>query len=226
MNLFLTVLLIVAGYILVLGIVLSRADDRRAVSSVATGVLLIYGSVIVMIVFAGEYLGNVGIILYAAAIVYSCFYLIWKCCSLFRKRQRSRPHLAELFTLLAYILAVLYVTIFMRTEGSGFEVQMQVLDWLRHAGRSDTESFQHVLQNIALFVPVGILSPLVTDGIKGKFLSGMSLGMALSAAIETGQLVFRSGTCDIDDIIANTIGAAVGAGLAVIWKRRQARKQK
>lgn len=226
MNLFLAVLLIVAGYILVLGIVLSKSDDRGPVLSVATCVLLIYGSIVAMILVAGEYLGNVGLIFYAAVIVYSCFYLIRKCWGMFRKRQRSRPRLAELFTLLAYILAVLYVTIFMRTEGSGFQVQMQVLDWLRHAGQSNAESFQHVLQNTALFVPVGLLSSLVTDGYKGKFLSGLSLGMALSAAIETGQLLLRSGTCDIDDIIANTIGAAAGAGLAVIWRQRQARKQK
>ena len=89
MNLFLAVLLIVAGYILVLGIVLSKSDDRGPVLSVATCVLLIYGSIVAMILVAGEYLGNVGLIFYAAVIVYSCFYLIRKCWGMFRKRQRS-----------------------------------------------------------------------------------------------------------------------------------------
>lgn len=184
----------------------------------AISVLIIYLCVIGMIAAVGKYLGELGLVLYAAAIVYSCFYAVWTIYSFFRQKQKLR--MGELFTLLAYLLAVLYVTIFMRTEGTNTKVQMEVLNWLLSAGKEGTEDFQHILLNVAMFVPVGALAAMVTDGVRGKVLNGVSFGLFFSTAIETGQLILRSGTCDIDDILANTFGALVGAVCISIWRRK------
>ncbi|THF74044.1 VanZ family protein [Cohnella fermenti] len=79
--------------------------------------------------------------------------------------------------------------------------------------------------NIALFVPMGILFPLVLRGwrqLRGHngglqragAWSGLLLiaiiGFAVSLALETSQLVFSIGTFDVDDLILNTGGAILG----------------
>ena len=76
-------------------------------------------------------------------------------------------------------------------------------------------SFRLMLGNIAAFVPLGILLPMV-------FRSGWSLALVaigavgLSAAIELGQLVisvwlgYAYRSTDIDDVILNVLGTALG----------------
>lgn len=60
-----------------------------------------------------------------------------------------------------------------------------------------------ILKNIALFVPFGFV-------IGGR--KGVLLGFLFSCGIEAAQYVTRLGYCELDDIMNNTIGAAVGAG--------------
>ena len=59
--------------------------------------------------------------------------------------------------------------------------------------------------NIVAFMPIGILIPLVTRSLSlGRtFL----VGLALSAGIELTQFFTGLGSCDIDDIILNVLGA-------------------
>ena len=76
-------------------------------------------------------------------------------------------------------------------------------------------SFRLMLGNIAAFVPLGILLPMV-------FRSGWSLALVaigavgLSAAVELGQLVisvwlgYAYRSTDIDDVILNVLGTALG----------------
>ena len=77
MNSFLIILFIVLGYVILLGIVIARSDNRRAIYPLAVGTLLIYGCVVGMLLAVGEYLGETGLVLYAAAAVYSVFYMVW-----------------------------------------------------------------------------------------------------------------------------------------------------
>lgn len=219
MNSFLIILFIVLGYVILLGIVIARSDNRRAIYPLAVGTLLIYGCVVGMLLAVGEYLGETGLVLYAAAAVYSVFYMVWALYSLFTQRPAFRP--GELLTLTAYLLAVLYITLFMRVEGSNDRIQMELFHWLLAEPQEHADDFHHVLLNIAMFVPVGGLAALAVRGIRGRFLTSVSFGLFLSALIETLQLILKSGTCDIDDIVANTLGAATGAALAVLWKKRK-----
>ena len=41
--------------------------------------------------------------------------------------------------------------------------------------------------------------------------SGIAIGLLLSAEIELTQFVFRLGVCELDDVLNNTIGAAIGS---------------
>lgn len=72
------------------------------------------------------------------------------------------------------------------------------------------------LGNIGWFVPFGILVPLLWK--KCRFPSVLIFAFAFSLAIETTQLLFRKGVFEIDDLILNTFGAAIGYGLYCLWK--------
>lgn len=70
--------------------------------------------------------------------------------------------------------------------------------------------------NIAFFVPVGVLAYVVF----GRAWKAVAFGAALSLAMEAGQYVFALGLTDIDDLIMNTLGAAVGVGVAKLFGPR------
>jgi len=63
---------------------------------------------------------------------------------------------------------------------------------------------------------VGVLAYVVF----GRAWKAVAFGAALSLAMEAGQYVFALGLTDIDDLIMNTPGAAVGVGVAKLFGPR------
>ncbi len=216
MDSFLIILLIVLGYFILLSLVAARLRGRGNITTAAVIVLFVYGCGLGMLIAIGRYLGELGLLLYAVSAVYSFLFLGWKL--YWSVKRRPKIHLGVLVVLAAYLLAVLYITIFMREEGAYSTVQMEVFNWTSENG---VESFQHILLNVVMFVPVGMLYPLLTDGDQGKMISSVSFGMMFSVWIETGQLILRSGTCDIDDILSNSLGCLIGGILTVAGMQRR-----
>lgn len=66
--------------------------------------------------------------------------------------------------------------------------------------------------NIILFVPLGFLLPRVFPRLQGL---GKTLGCVagIITCVEILQLFSLLGYCDVDDLILNTLGAAMGYGL-------------
>ncbi|MDR0469302.1 MAG: VanZ family protein [Peptococcaceae bacterium] len=62
--------------------------------------------------------------------------------------------------------------------------------------------------NIGWFVPFGFLLPILLK--KESFLKIMVMGFAFSFMIEVLQYIFRKGVAELDDLILNVLGAAVG----------------
>ena len=86
------------------------------------------------------------------------------------------------------------------------------------------ESVVNIVGNLILFVPTGIILPIVyrqTDSLKNVTLAGF----CMSLGIELIQLVFPNSTTDIDDLILNTLGTVVGYGIYRLF-RRIGRKRK
>lgn len=75
------------------------------------------------------------------------------------------------------------------------------------------------LGNIVLFVPVGMLVPLVTE--KKEWFWTVRAGFCFSFLIEIIQLTTARGCFDPDDIMLNTIGTVIGCGFyrAVVLKK-------
>ncbi len=79
----------------------------------------------------------------------------------------------------------------------------------------------NVIGNVGLFIPSGILLPIVCKRLDG-FWKVLAAGAGMSLCIEILQLPFRVRASDVDDLIMNTLGVAVGYGLyALVRKRRK-----
>jgi glycopeptide antibiotics resistance protein len=72
---------------------------------------------------------------------------------------------------------------------------------------------RNTLGNVALFMPLGILLPLIDTRFR-TFKRMLLIGLALSLAIETVQFGLRfignPRAVDIDDVLLNTLGACLG----------------
>jgi glycopeptide antibiotics resistance protein len=76
--------------------------------------------------------------------------------------------------------------------------------------------------NVLLFVPLGILLPLVWRRL--RFWQGMLIAMALSTIIELAQYLSSAWgsyrAADVNDIILNVVGACVGMSLVALLRLR------
>ena len=80
------------------------------------------------------------------------------------------------------------------------------------------EALLNLLGNTFLFLPLGIVWPIVwrqLDSHRKVLLSGL----CTSLAIEILQLPFYDRVTDIDDLILNTLGFAMGYGLYLLVKQ-------
>ena len=68
----------------------------------------------------------------------------------------------------------------------------------------------NLLGNILLFVPFGFLVPLFWRREEHHPLIIILMGCLFSAVVEVIQLESGLGSCDIDDVILNTLGTALG----------------
>lgn len=73
----------------------------------------------------------------------------------------------------------------------------------------------NICGNVVGFVPYGYILPVVSRRMQNGFLIVLS-GFCLSLAVEIIQLITKVGCFDVDDIILNTLGAALGYLLFVI----------
>ncbi|MDO5136460.1 MAG: VanZ family protein [Eubacteriales bacterium] len=67
----------------------------------------------------------------------------------------------------------------------------------------------NIFGNVIGFLPFGFILPIIADRMQSGFLITLT-GFCLSLGVETIQLVSRAGCFDVDDLILNTLGAALG----------------
>ncbi len=67
----------------------------------------------------------------------------------------------------------------------------------------------NLLGNVVGFIPFGFILPIIHRDTRRFFFITFS-GFALSLCVETIQLVTKLGCFDVDDLIMNTLGAALG----------------
>lgn len=92
-------------------------------------------------------------------------------------------------------------------KGAGKQNRRRRYGAVEHMGH-DTSDARLFYRNIVLFIPFGLLFPLVFKNWMRWFT--IPVGALISAAIEYTQLVTGRGYCQLDDFVTNTAGAAIG----------------
>lgn len=130
----------------------------------------------------------------------------------------SRKRAMAGWILLNYVLLLLFLTVLGRRsldyDRYNFDIFYSYRDVLT---TGDAGMAIQIAANIAAFVPVGVLGSLAAK--RWGFLKGLLLGIGLSLCIETLQLIMRNGTCEVDDLISNSIGTLIGCLLALMTRR-------
>ncbi|MDQ9814963.1 VanZ family protein, partial [Acinetobacter pittii] len=67
----------------------------------------------------------------------------------------------------------------------------------------------NLLGNVVGFIPLGFIPPVVSSNARGFFFITF-LGFSLSLCVETAQLITKLGCFDVDDLVMNTLGTAIG----------------
>ncbi|GHU43855.1 hypothetical protein FACS1894111_10150 [Clostridia bacterium] len=67
----------------------------------------------------------------------------------------------------------------------------------------------NLLGNVVAFLPLGFLYPILSRKMR-SFLAMTFLAFECSLAAELIQLIFRVGCFDVDDLLLNTVGGAIG----------------
>ena len=183
-----------------------------------------------MMRFVWRIAGMTGQALGFAALVGAGYALV-RCCLLRARGQKpDRRREAIRLLLVLYLAALLHITVIrggarwgqLLSLDRGWEtVQLIPLYYTALELERGVLAFLYpVLGNIAWFLPYGVLMPLANP--KWRTLPKVMLtGAGLSMGIEVMQWVLGSGISDIDDVIFNAAGAALGYWLLGIVRRRR-----
>lgn len=130
-------------------------------------------------------------------------------CLLLTRRGRMKGETGTaVFLLTVYSFFVLFVTLLDRAPEEYPRYRLEVFWTYRAARAGDLEICAEILWNVLLFAPIGyLLAHLLPRKWKG---TAVLIGFGISAAIEATQFATRLGLLEADDLINNTLGAAVG----------------
>lgn len=79
-------------------------------------------------------------------------------------------------------------------------------------------SMYNIIGNIMLFVPLGFILPIKFKRIN-NCVRDVLVGFIFSVFVELAQLILPFRQTDIDDVMLNTVGTAIGYGLYKLWTK-------
>lgn len=200
----LLVLFLLVAFAAVLGLLLQRNRDPGrvpALVAVTAFLFLCIGAVllVLVIVMQDSSMLLLSMLLLEAAAV--CCWLVW---FLLHNLRQLNKGAAALFA--TYFLAVLFITLLSR---QGVHNTSVITEFVLPGALHDPDEMRHLLQNVVLFLPLGVLLPAMHRDLRGWYWV-LLCGTALSTMIETAQLLAAAGQCDVNDIAANALGALLG----------------
>ena len=78
----------------------------------------------------------------------------------------------------------------------------------------------NLLGNVLLFVPPGFFLPRLFPGLR-RLWRTLLVSAAVIAAVECIQLFALVGSCDVDDLLLNLLGIALGYPVFWLWRKRR-----
>ena len=128
-----------------------------------------------------------------------------------RSLSKSKFFLVSLLT--GYVIMVMGVTFLSRGSNYQGSVDVALFTSYREAWYVfSVRHWQYVYLNIFMFVPFGILLPLLHARFRK---AGWTIGMAalFTLTIESAQYLTRFGIFEVDDLFNNLLGGIIGFGL-------------
>lgn len=107
-----------------------------------------------------------------------------------------------------YVSFIFCATVLFRDQAE--EIRYSLQPFLTYANLYNRRIAEVVL-NVLMFIPIGFLSGIAFKNAESIKVIG--LGCLLSLSIEILQLLTLRGVCNIDDVIHNTLGCAIGYGI-------------
>ena len=128
-----------------------------------------------------------------------------------------------------YMCVLVYVVFFAeamgRTPQDGYVYNLtplkEIKRFMRYIWDNDalgSVARLNIFGNIIAFMPFGIYLPYTSESKLG-FISTFLYTFSLSLTIELVQLITKVGSCDVDDIILNTLGGVIGYILWYIYTK-------
>ena len=137
----------------------------------------------------------------------------------------QRHHRALNAMLVGYLVALAAVLGWPTPVDAGIDgTLLRVLGWLHGVGLPGWIAYDQVelAANIALFVPVGLLTALELRR-RPWWVAGLA-GFGLSVLAERAQALLRPDRfATVQDVVANTTGALIGAAISVALRRLRPR---
>jgi len=121
-----------------------------------------------------------------------------------------------------YAAIVLYITLGRPSGIRGLNLHI-FRAWREAWNTFSVKGWLNLLLNVGMFIPIGMLLPLLWKRARTAWL-GVGCGVAASLAIELVQYASMRGTADIDDLIANTVGCTIGYCLVMVVLRLRQRQ--
>lgn len=226
MTIIMTLIVLIIGYVALtqaVNHIISEsyyAADNSLLINIVLGIMYIIlcGFVGLLYVYAGY---DMNVIYFAMALIMLVLLVTFIRMCITHWYDMSVLHL---ILFLVYMAVVLYGTIFMRigvVEDN--TIVMTPFDDLQRAiTEGDPMMAEHMLLNILMFVPFGYLIPAMNREAFGQWSFAMLGGLLVSTAVEGTQMVMRIGEADVDDLIANTLGAVLGyLVVRFLWQFRK-----
>lgn len=110
-----------------------------------------------------------------------------------------------------YVFFILLNTLFRRDTYVGEEYNFKLF-WtyfeIAKGGGRARRLIIEIITNLLMTVPIGFLLPASNE--KVSLPKALLIGIFFSFSIEILQLLLHKGLCELDDVIHNTIGVALG----------------
>lgn len=112
-------------------------------------------------------------------------------------------------SIIVYVIIILLITLVSRNVQMSREISIVPFSYL-----DSQDKIRGNLMNILLFYPLGILS-----GTKWKKKRCILSGTFMSLVIEISQYFWNLGYAEVDDVINNTIGMALGVSVMLVFEK-------
>lgn len=155
------------------------------------------------------------LIVLAIAIVATCAVLAFANIRKFRN--------VILVWLIACLYLMFHIAIFGRESREFYSLHLIPFWSIESIQNGFVETLYEKLNNILFFIPFGCL---IGTYFKEKVISrSLIIGTVTSITIELLQLITKTGTCETDDVICNTVGCAIGAVIGIVLCRLIGKKK-